>query len=209
MAEPPAPLRVALLGTSLTKNGGWDAALAERLSECLGRPVQALNFGGAGKTSRWGLSQTEKVLAAKPDVVAIEFSANDASFLKGFSIAESVRNVEAIARRLSAVERPPQVILLAMNPMHGLRGWVRPWLDHYYDAYEGAAARLGAGYLDLRPQWRALGAPTMRAAIPDGVHPLREAAADVVAPPLVAEAAKKLGETCRGDRASPARNALR
>ena len=189
---------MALLGTSLTKNGGWDAALERRLAACLDRPVRTINLGGAGMTSRWGLERTPTVRAARPDLVVIEFSANDASLLKGFSVAESAANVEAIVRRLRRGERKPRIILLAMNPMHGLRGWMRPWLDSYYDAYAPLAERLDAAFLDLRPHWRALGVSRLGGAIPDGAHPTREIAAGVVAPPLAAAAAEVLGERCRG-----------
>lgn len=179
-----APLRVALLGTSLTSRGGWDEALAARLSECLGRPVEALNFGGAGENSRWGLAQVGRVRDARPDVVAVEFSANDASLLRGLWLDESVANVEAILTRLSEGEGAPKVALLAMNPMRGMRGWIRPWLDDYYDAYRPLAARTGAAFLDLRPHWRALGGKTLRRAIPDGLHPTPQVSAKVIAPPL-------------------------
>ena len=202
-AEPSA-LRVALLGTSLTKNGGWDAALKERLSACLGRPVAVSNFGGAGKTSRWGLTQVDRVRAARPDIVVIEFSANDASVFKGFSISESAVNAETIARRFSEGDRNPKIILAAMNPMHGLRGWVRPWLDRYYDAYLPVAERIGAHFLDLRPNWRALGGRRLRTAIPDGVHPNSVAGSVVIAPPLAATIASAIGAACRSNKASSA-----
>lgn len=192
-----APLRVALLGTSLTKRGGWDTALEERLSACLGRPVETLNFGGAGMNSRWGLAQVETVLAEAPDVVSIEFSANDASILRGVGLDESAANAKAIIERLGAGEKPPKRVLLAMNPMHGVRSWVRPWLDDYYDAYPALAAKTGAVFLDLRPHWRALGPEALSEAIPDGVHPTPEASAAVAAAPLAKAIAAALGAKCR------------
>ncbi|MEM9724351.1 MAG: SGNH/GDSL hydrolase family protein [Pseudomonadota bacterium] len=193
-----APLRVALLGTSLTRRGGWDRALEAALSECLGRPVEALNFAGSGMTSRWGLTQVAAVRAARPDVVAVEFSANDASILKGFSIDESAANARRILEELrpaggSGGAEGPALILMAMNPIHGIRGWIRPWLDHYYDAYAPLAAEVGAAFLDLRPSWRALGAGGLRRAIPDGAHPRPEVAASIVAPALARVIAHRKG----------------
>lgn len=176
---------VATLGTSLTRRGGWQEPLEIALTRCLGRPVSVQNFGGSGMSSRWGLTQIGTVLEAKPDVVTVEFSANDASVLTGFSLAESQRNAKEILRRLREGAPEAKLLLMAMNPIHGKRRWIRPWLDLYYDSYALVGAETGTPFVDFRPVWRTLGdGGRLKLWIPDGAHPKPEAAAPVIVPTL-------------------------
>jgi lysophospholipase L1-like esterase len=172
------PTTIAALGTSLTRDGGWVAALEEKLRACGNEGVRVLNFGGSGETSEWGRTQIERVAAERPDVLLIEFAINDAHLLKGMSRARARENIEVIVTEVRRHVPSVRVLLLSMNPVHGLRGWARPLYNWYNDDYGPLASHLGAEWIDLRPVWIASGLD-LADAIPDGVHPQGHAASEV------------------------------
>lgn len=178
------PTRIVTLGTSLTARGEWQAALAERLTECLARPVQIVNHGRNGANSQWGVGEIGAVSAEQPDIVLIEFSANDASLQNGVTRASARDNITTIVNGLRAQRPNVRIILMAMNPMNGLRGAVRPSLDDYYDLYRDLAKSLHVEFVDHRPAWRRLSESELEEAIPDGVHPTEEKASAIMAPVL-------------------------
>jgi len=177
-------LRIIALGTSHTARGGWQRPLADALKTCLGRPVDVIDHGKSGANSQWGLGQVPQVAAASPDIVLIEFGANDAALHSGVSEAASRTNITAMVRELRSRVPGVRIILMAMNPMHGLRGALRPWLDDYYDMHRALAAALGVEFVDHRPAWRRMSADDRDRVIPDGVHPDAAAAAGIVVPAL-------------------------
>jgi len=178
------PLRIVALGTSHTARGGWQRPLADALKTCLGRPVDVINHGKSGANSQWGLGQVPQVAAASPDIVLIEFGANDAALHSGVSEAASRANITAMVRELRSRVPGVRIILMAMNPMHGLRGVLRPWLDDYYDMHRALAAVLGVEFVDHRPAWLRMSADDRDRVIPDGAHPDAAAAAGIVVPAL-------------------------
>ena len=184
-AEPPQTLpdtrvtTIAALGTSLTKDGGWVADLEKNLRDCGATGARVLNFGGSGMTSEWGRTQVEAIRASAPDVLLIEFAINDAHLLKGMSRTRAKENIEAIVAGVRRDRPSVRIILLSMNPVHGLRGWMRPLYDWYNDDYGPLARSLGAEWIDLRPAWRMSGLD-LDDAIPDGVHPKGEVAQKVM-----------------------------
>jgi acyl-CoA thioesterase I len=184
-------LVIAALGTSLTANAGWTQPLAQQLSACLGRPVRVVELAKAGETSRWGLTQIPALTTLAPDLILIEFSANDARVWGGVSMDDSHRNLEAMIEAGRQRNPDVEVILMAMNPMFGLRGWFRPGLDGHYDDYRAFAETVGAGFVDHRPAWLGLDQPRLDRAIPDGVHPENAVAAEIIVPTLAKRIAGK------------------
>jgi len=98
-----APIRIAILGDSLTAGYGVKPAEAVpvRLQAALkadGRNVEILNHGVSGDTTAGGLDRVDWMLADKPDIVIVELGANDA--LRGIDPATTERNLEAIVTKL-------------------------------------------------------------------------------------------------------------
>src|SRR5262249_7535722 len=95
LAAMPDELKIAAVGTSLTAQGGWQAPLQKGMTECLGVPVTVTNHARSGETSRWGLLNVDAILADRPDIVLIEFAANDAALNRFISLSQSVDNMRA------------------------------------------------------------------------------------------------------------------
>lgn len=178
------PRIVVALGTSLTARGGWQAELARRLGDAAGHPVEVKTVAKSGGTSEWALDHLAEVVALRPDVVLIELHANDGAIDEWISPARSGANMDAILRSLRRDLPTSRFVVMAMNPMHGLRGAIRPFMSWYVDAHRDAAARNGAAFLDIGPMWNQLSDEDIRRAIPDGAHPSPEAAARIVAPTI-------------------------
>lgn len=199
-AAPPEALRVVVLGTSLSARADWPQALAAGLERCLARPVSLGVVAAPGQTSHWGVAQLPQVLAARPDVVVVEFTANDADARDGLSLEDSRRTHETILAALRAEAPERRVILMSMNPTHGLRGALR-WRHGAYRAIYRTLAEEdpAVGYLDLDARWRQQMTWRQRlGAIPDGLHPRPEAARAVIVGPLTAKLAGVFGQDCPG-----------
>ncbi len=181
------PLRLAVLGTSLSASDPWPETLRAALEACRGRPVALAVVAGSGQNSDWGRAQLPRLLAAAPDLVLIEFAMNDADLRDGLSPARARENHRAILAALAGAHPGAVPVLVAMNPAFPPRGLARPFLGRHRARYAALAAETGAGFADLVPAWRAaLAAGGQRAMIPDGVHPLRGATAAVTVPELLA-----------------------
>lgn len=178
------PVIVAAFGTSLTHQSGWLKPLQEKLTRCLGRQVTVLDFGKDGETSEGALKSVGQVIKAHPNVVLIEFSANDAAWFKGFSLKRSRENTGKIVQAILGALPETKIFLMTMNPAWGPRRWIRLNLDAYYSLYEPLASELGVGYIDNRPAWRALRENELRAGIPDGAHPLPELVSRLLVPTI-------------------------
>ena len=72
----------------------------------------------------------------------------------------------------------------AMSPALGLRRWLlRPLLNRYNAQYRDISKRLGVGLIDIAPMWQ-LPNVDLTGAIPDGVHPTREAVLQITVPAI-------------------------
>lgn len=179
------PLRIVVLGTSLTERARWPQELGRALSACSGREVAVLPVAKGGAGSEWGRGQVDRVVAAAPDLVLIEFSINDADLCDGVSLARARDNHSAILDALAAARPSAQPVLMTMSPAFGLRGWLRPWRSDHEAQYRQMAAERDIGLIDLVPVWtRALAeAPAgPRDLMPDGLHPRPEAVTAVALP---------------------------
>ncbi|ANM11802.1 MULTISPECIES: SGNH/GDSL hydrolase family protein [unclassified Rhizobium] len=179
------PLKIVAFGTSLTARGGWQPALETGLAACLQRPVKIESVAKSGETSLWALTQLDRVVAEQPDIVLVEFYANDAALQRFVSLAQSRKDIGDILDQLR--QRLPQarIIVMAMNPFSGLRGLIRPFVGSYISGHQAEAQKRGLEFVDHRPNWQRLTPAALAAAIPDGAHPLPEIAAKIIVPELV------------------------
>lgn len=195
------PLRVAAFGTSLTARGGWQDPLRDALARCLARPVRVDTVALSGSTSDWGLAHVGDVVRAAPDIVLVEFYANDAAVNRFMGLAASRRNIASLFKELRAGLPRARLFGMGMNPIRGWRGWARPFLGDYIAAHRAAADELADGYVDFAPAWAQLSEDALDAAIPDGAHPDPAVAARIMVPELV----RTLAASCSGSGAADGR----
>ncbi len=184
-AQPPESVRIVTLGTSLSARGGWQEPLRRALDACLGSEVVVINLAKSGMTSEWGLTQVNNVIAERPDIVLVEFAVNDADVTEFMSLGRSRANMTQIISSLRESKAHPAVYVMAMNPVSGLRGMIRPFLGQYEDAHAEVARSLGAGFIDHRPAWARLPDEERANAIADGAHPDSATASRVIVPGVV------------------------
>jgi acyl-CoA thioesterase I len=187
---------VAAFGTSLTNGAGWLQPLQVQLAHCLGRQVTVLDFGRSGATSEWGVATVGEVIRSQPDVVLIEFSANDAAWFKGLSLPRSRENTTKIIQAIRRARPQAKIFLMAMSPSFGPRGWIRHGIEAYNDMYKLVADEFGVAFIDHRQSWRSLTKDEVRAGLPDGAHPLPELASRILVPTIARAIG---GATCGTD----------
>lgn len=115
-AQAAEPLRIVVLGDSLTAGYGLDAeqSFPARLETALrarGHDVEVSNAGVSGDTSRGGLERLNWAVPEGTDAVIVELGANDA--LRGVEPAATRANLDAIVERL--VARGIAVLLAGMQ----------------------------------------------------------------------------------------------
>ena len=98
-------VKILAFGDSLTHGYGLAAGqtFPEQLQGALtarGHAVQVINAGNSGDTTAAGLARLDWALADEPDLVIVEFGANDG--LRGIDPADTYRNLDAILTRLRA-----------------------------------------------------------------------------------------------------------
>ncbi|CAN5415762.1 hypothetical protein BH10PSE2_BH10PSE2_09920 [soil metagenome] len=162
---------ISTYGTSLTARGGWQPALQDLLQAMLGRQVEILNQGQPGAASDWGVDNLSRVLNARPDVVLIEFSINDAAMNRRISQSMSRANHATMIDRFRAGLPGVRLYVQLMNPCWGRPRLMRPRLDAYMSDSARTADAMGVGLIDHRPRWDRLDRAARRAIIPDGLHP--------------------------------------
>lgn len=176
------PLRLTVLGTSLTSRYDWPEVLSGRLEECLRHPVAVETVAGAGENVDWGARQVEAVARTEPDLVLTEFAINDADLLDGVRLSKAREVTSRLVGRLSETgSEGASVVLMSMSPAQGLRGWLRPRLAAHYRSYGEIAGETGAGFLDLYARWLALPREE-RGLDEDGLHPASGRARDIIVP---------------------------
>jgi acyl-CoA thioesterase I len=198
-AQPGETVKIVTLGTSLSARGGWQEPLRRSLGACLNSDVTVVNLAKSGMTSEWGLTQIDKVVAERPDIVLVEFAVNDADVTEFMSLGRSSANMTEIVSRLRGSGTRPAVYVMAMNPVSGLRGMIRPFLGQYEAMHAAVARNLGAGFIDHRPAWARLPDKEIAEAIADGVHPEPATASRVIVPGLVRALAAPGCLTAKGE----------
>lgn len=184
----PDPLRVAVLGTSLTARYDWPKDTAAALEICLGQAVELTILARGGAASDWGAGQADALRATAPDIILIEFTINDADLRRRVSLAEAETYHRTLVEALRAGGKTPRILLVTLNRARGLKAVLRPRIAAYEAQYDALARDLDLGRLSLGPAWEAaLTAGEPKRMIPDGVHPSPEAVAHVVTPNVTAE----------------------
>ncbi len=179
------PFQMGVLGTSLSAGEIWPAQLAQQLETCLGVPVALQVTARGGATSDWGAQQLRTERPGAMDLVLVEFLANDSDLRRKIWPWTSAQIHRDIVQMLPA----QRVILLNLNPIYGLRRAARPAYGVYLRSYRRLAREFAhIGFADLRPQWRqGLQNRSRAQAIPDGLHPTSEVAAQINTAPLLRE----------------------
>lgn len=184
-----AEIKIAAFGDSLSSGyrlpeGAGFAPALQRELRGLGVAARVINAGVAGETSADGLARVEWMLRDKPDIVVVEFGAND--MFRGVPPSAVRENLAGIIARIK--ESGARVLLAGMeapwnhNPIYRWKfARIYPSLGGEFDVpvypffLEGVA---------LEPQLN----------LEDGIHP-NEAGVSVIAKniaPLVAEIAREL-----------------
>src|SRR5437764_1446189 len=113
-----APVKVLMLGTSLTQGYGLPpgteipAVLQARL-KASGLDAAVINAGVSGDTSAGGLSRLDWSLADHPNAAIVELGSNDA--LRGIPPAQTEKNLSSILATLKA-QHVPTLLLGMMAP---------------------------------------------------------------------------------------------
>jgi len=176
------PQTVVVYGTSLTVKGTWVTALNEYFEKQHPGEVNFVKAAKSGMDSNWGVANfKERVLSQNPDLVFIEFSANDAATPRGISIEKSLANLDTMIQELHGQNPKAEVVLQTMNPawdsprmQKKKYGSERPNLAAYYDAYRHYANEHGLPLVDNYTNWQKIlqeEPERFQKMVPDGIHP--------------------------------------
>lgn len=156
-------------GYGLPEPDGFPAQL-ERALATKGVAARVLNGGVAGDTSAGGLARLDWTLADRPDLVILEFGANDG--LRGLDPAATRANLAAMLARL-ARDRIP-VLLAGMKAPRNLGpDYVAAFDPIYQDLADEYGVALVPFFLD-----GIAGDPALNQA--DGIHPNAAGVAKIV-----------------------------
>ena len=184
---------IVILGTSLS-HGNWPQDLAQTLTACGIDPGPVTRITQPGASSHWGLAQLNRVIAAKPALVMIEFAINDADLFDGLGAKESRTTHVELVTALERALPEATLVFMTMSPVRGIRRLQRPFLARSYAMVRDVAAQTGAGLIDLTPRWHAyLDEADRVEALPDGLHPTPQAFRDAALPSVVAQLAQAYG----------------
>lgn len=202
-------VKIVTLGTSLT--GGtwrWVDVMTEWLEEAYPGQVYLENLGVGASASmtvpfmegneyiwkKCGLDRIPEAIAAKPDVVFIEFAVNDAYVAYEISVMQSRKNLESMIRSLQEANPGIEIILQTMNliidmPELGIApSSDRPDLLEYHEMYRQVAEEYGIQIIDHYPNWKEFyereGKEEFLKLVTDGIHPNLEGYRNVLLPEL-------------------------
>lgn len=161
-----APPRILAFGDSLTAGFGLPEgdAFPVRLQAKLasdGHAVEILNGGVSGDTSAGGLARLDWALADKPDLVLVEFGANDA--LRGTDPKVTAANLDRILARIIAAGS--KILLVGMKAP---ANWGRQYQDEFDALYPALAAKYHVPLYPFFLEGVAMDATLNQA---DGLHP--------------------------------------
>jgi acyl-CoA thioesterase I len=160
------PTRILAFGDSLTSGYGLPdedsfPAQLQRALIAAGEAVTVVNGGVAGDTSAGGLARLDWSLADKPDLVILEFGANDG--LRGLDPAATRKNLASMLTRLARDGIP--TLLVGMKAPRNLGpDYVAAFDPIYEDLAREFQVPLDPFYLD-----GVAGDPALNQS--DGIHP--------------------------------------
>ncbi len=185
------PLRILAFGDSLVagfavpRKAGFTVQLEKSLIHA-GYLAEVINAGVPGDTSGGGRARLEQVLAVKPDLMLLEFGANDN--LLALAPTNLEANLEAIIQRFRESGIP--VLLTGIKPLRDLG-------ENYRTEFSEIFFRLAAKYqLPFYADFLAgvAGKPELNKA--DGIHPNPKGIKEIVRrlAPLVIETLRGLSQ---------------
>ena len=167
-----------MAGFGVPRKAGFTVQL-EKILIGAGYAAEVVNAGIPGDTSAGGRARLEQALAIQPDLVLLEFGANDN--LLGLAPANLEANLEAIIQRFRKSAIP--VLLTGIKPL-------RDWGEDYQTEFTEVFARLGAKYqLPFYADFLAGVAGRAELNKADGIHPNPKGVKEIVRrlAPLVIE----------------------
>jgi acyl-CoA thioesterase-1 len=157
---------IAAFGDSLTAGYGVEPGKSypdflQRSLDAAGHTFHVINFGVSGDTTTDGLQRLPDVLAAKPDLVILEFGGNDG--LRGLPVATTHANLKQM---IQAFQHAGIRILLAGMTLP------RNYGTAYIHSFESV-------YADLASEFQLASIPFLLEGVgghpdltqPDGIHP--------------------------------------
>lgn len=167
------PLSIVTLGDSISAganaSGLYNAApfqpaypelLSKHLEMRFQGKVEMKNLAVGGTDTNWGLTQIDKVVEVKPDLVIIAFGMNDSASRPAKDYQANTRSMIAKIRA-----RLPNCEFILVASMLGNRAWVRlkhELFPHYRDALKELAepgvavadmTSIWSGFLELKQDW--------------------------------------------------------
>lgn len=172
---PEEPVHVLIVGTSLTTRGTWVGELEAELAACRKGPVKVEALAKAGATIRWGWPAFEARMAGaqRPDLIAMEFSGNDAVPWRGLPLFMAKARTQKVIDLAKSKDIP--LYLATMSPGWGVNALKRPGQHRYHAMYRDLAARNGLGLIDTMPIWLGLSDAERAQLVPDDLHPTEAA----------------------------------
>lgn len=168
-----APVRVLIVGTSLTAGLGLDPdsaypAALQRLADSSGYRVQVVAAGLSGETSAGALRRVDWLLRDRADVVVIETGANDG--LRGLRVDTTKANIVGIIRKVRSANPEVRVLLAQMEAPPNLgTQYTRAFHDTFMAVARDEAVTLIPFFLEGIAGNRELNQE-------DGIHPTEEGA---------------------------------
>ncbi|MGE3973620.1 MAG: arylesterase [Bdellovibrionales bacterium] len=168
-AKPSVPVKVVVLGDSLTEGYGLDKdqafpALVEKKFLDRGKKVEVINAGVSGSTSAGGLSRVAWVMKSKPQFVVVALGSNDG--LRGLDVSACKKNIKEIIQRVRADGATPLLIGMKVPPNYGVE---------YTKKFENIFLELSAEEKVPLLPFLLLGvAGQPKYNLPDAIHPNKE-----------------------------------
>jgi acyl-CoA thioesterase-1 len=163
------PVTIVMLGDSISTEAdasllanapplqpGYPTLVAHSLREQFGSDVRLVNLSVGGMDSNWGISQVDKVLAEKPQLVLIAFGMNDASGRR--TPADFAAKTKQIIDPILAAL--PECEIVLVSSMTANSEWVHSAPELYGQYAEALRALCGprVALADVTTVWQAIDA---------------------------------------------------
>lgn len=185
---------LVVYGTCVAKLGGgpiWVQEVSNILNKKYSNHLTVLNRSGSGRSSEWATYNIkDSVLVNNPDIVLIEFAANDPVQRFDISPEQSKKNVQYLIDEVKKANPKAEIMLMiaSSNPLGGAKE-KRADVSLYNEKYRELAKENKLMLIDLTPSWDKIlgekGEKGLKIFQPDGVHMSRKGAVEIVAPAIV------------------------
>ncbi len=187
-------LTIVTYGTSVTKYGAWVDMMQKWFDAKYPSQVTIINSGGPGQNSTWGLASVQaQVLDHKPDLVFIEFAANDAHERFKLPVETARQNLEKIITAIHQQNPNAAIVLQTMNTFWDCpKGFPtadtsRSHMEEYNENYRACAREDKLPLIDNYPDWLKFKKEhydQFQVFLPDGTHPNKDGVRTVMWPNL-------------------------